>query len=58
MHYPSTVEVSDGVGEAIANYVGRHVKRGSTHGSWRRRSISRTLAGPARTMQRSHRREP
>jgi hypothetical protein len=29
MHYPSTVEISDGVGEAIANHVNRHVKRGS-----------------------------
>lgn len=24
MHYPSTVEISDGVGHAIANYVHRH----------------------------------
>ena len=24
MHYPSTVEISDGVGEAIANYVNRN----------------------------------
>ena len=24
MHYPSTVEISDAVGEAIANYVNRH----------------------------------
>ena len=24
MHYPSTVEISDGLGEAIANYVNEH----------------------------------
>jgi hypothetical protein len=27
MHYPSTVEISDAVGEAIANYVDRHAMR-------------------------------
>jgi hypothetical protein len=28
MHYPSTVEISDGVGEAIANYVNRNAMQG------------------------------
>jgi hypothetical protein len=29
MHYPSTVEISDAVGERIANHVDRHITRGA-----------------------------
>jgi hypothetical protein len=37
MHYPSTVEISDAVGETIAHYVNRHAMQRLHGGRWGRR---------------------